>query len=184
MRRLISRIVLGLFIYFTSVFVLGRSFDGVANFLAKIGAPDLRVALHQHPFGRGLLIGLLAGLVPLEFWLSVSGFFRADVPQFLKNLDLEQMKKWAIVFFSPFMIMALLEWAVDWHAMHSKQLTVLSESSSMPISTIFEGFFATNCRNVSDVRLDLWSDNFQFHCSLHMGIDLSDGCRILARTRD
>jgi hypothetical protein len=168
MRRLISRVVLCLFVYFISVFVLGRTFDAVANLLAKAGSPELWTVLHQHPFGRGILIGLLAGLMPLDFWLSVSGFFSADISEFLRKLELEQMKKWVVVLFSPFMVAVLGEWIIDWHKMHSKQLTVLSKSSSMPISTIFEGFFSTSCRNVSDVRLDMWGDNFQYQCSLHI----------------
>src|SRR5580658_6937584 len=138
MRRLISRVVLCLFVYFISVFVLGRTFDAVANLLAKAGSPELWTVLHQHPFGRGILIGLLAGLMPLDFWLSVSGFFSADISEFLRKLELEQMKKWVVVLFSPFMVAVLGEWIIDWHKMHSKQLTVLSKSSSMPISTIFE----------------------------------------------
>jgi hypothetical protein len=53
--------------------------------------------------------------------------------------------------------------------MHSKRVTVFQETSSVPpISTIFEGFFSTNCRNVSDVRLDLWGDNFLFRCTIHV----------------
>jgi hypothetical protein len=114
------------------------------------------------------MFGLFAGFIPLEVWLSVSGFFSADIPEFLKKLDLERMKIWVAAFFSPIMIVALLGWISDWHAMHSKRATVLQESSSAPISTIFQGFFSTNCKNVSDVRLDLWSDNFSFHCATHI----------------
>ena len=126
------------------------------------------MVLRQHPFSSGVLIGLVSGLIPLDFWLSVSGFFRADILEFLKKLDLEEMKKWVFVIFSPFMIMTVLDWVIDWHAMHSRQLTVLSNSSSMPISTMFDGFFSTNCRNVSDVRLDIWTNNFDYQCSVHI----------------
>jgi hypothetical protein len=66
------------------------------------------------------------------------------------------------------MALALLQWVIDWNAMHSKGVTVLQESSSMPISAIFEGFFSTNCRNVSDVRVDLWTDNFRYQCAIHV----------------
>jgi hypothetical protein len=133
------------------------------------GSPELWVALHQHPFGRGFLQGLLAGLIPLEVWLSISGFFSADIPEFLKKMDLERMKIWVVAIFSPIMVMVLFTWLMDWYATHSKRVTVLQESSSLPpISTLFEGFFSTNCRNVSDIRLDLWGDNFLFHCAIHI----------------
>jgi hypothetical protein len=132
------------------------------------GSPELWLAIHQHPFGRGFLQGLLAGLIPLEVWLSISGFFSADIPEFLKKLDLERMKIWVAAIYSPILILALLDWLVDWYAIYSKRVTVLSEGSSLPISTIFDGFFSTNCRNVSDSRLDLWSDNFLFHCTIHI----------------
>ncbi len=78
------------------------------------------------------------------------------------------MKIWVAAIYSPIMIMVLLTWLIDWYAMHSKRVTVLQDSSSVPIPTIFEGFFSTNCKNVSDSRLDLWSDNFLFHCTIHI----------------
>jgi len=168
MQRLFLRVVLCVFVYINSVWIVGRTANALAYLLSKIDSSSLWGVLHQHPFGRGILVGLLAGLIPLEFWLSVSGFFSADVPEFLKKLDLERMKIWVVAFFSPIIIMALLSWLIDWYAMHSKRVTVLQGSSSVPISTIFEGFFSTNCRNVSDVRLDLWSDNFLFHCTIHI----------------
>jgi hypothetical protein len=136
--------------------------------LSKAGSPELWDVLHQHPFGRGIVTGLLAGLIPLEFWLSVSGFFSAEIPEFLKRLDLERMKVWIAAIYSPIMILALLTWLIDWYAIYSKRVTVLAGGSSVPISTIFDGFFSTNCRNVSDSRLDLWSDNFLFHCTIHI----------------
>jgi hypothetical protein len=168
MQRLFLRVVLGVFVYTTSVWILGRTADACAYLLSKVGSSELWAVLHQHPFGRGILLGLLAGLIPLELWLSVSGFFSANIPEFLKRLDLERMKIWVVALLSPIMIVALTSWVIDWYEMHSKRMTVLQESSSMPISAIFEGFFSTNCRNVSDVRLDMWSDNFLIQCSIHI----------------
>jgi hypothetical protein len=168
MQRLFLRVVLCVFVCVNCCWIVGRSANALAYLLSKIGSSELWAVLHQYPFGRGILVGLLAGLIPLEFWLSVSGFFSKDIPEFLKKLDLERMKIWIAVIFSPIFIMALLSWIVDWYTMHSKHVTVLAESSSMPISTIFQGFFSTNCGNVSDVRLDLWSDNFVFHCTEHI----------------
>jgi len=110
----------------------------------------------------------LAGLIPLEVWLSVSGFFSVNIPEFLRKLDLERMKVWIVALYSPIMILALLNWLIDWYAIYSKRVTVLAEGSPVPISTIFDGFFSTNCRNVSDSRLDLWSDNFLLHCTIHV----------------
>ena len=168
MKRLFLRVIVCVFVYTTSVWVLGRTASALAYLLSKAGSPELWEVLHQHPFGRGIVTGLLAGLIPLEVWLSVSGFFSAEIPEFLKKLDLERMKVWIVALYSPIMIMVLLTWLIDWYAVHSKRVTVLQESSSVPISTIFEGFFSTNCRNVSDSRLDLWSDNFLFHCTIHI----------------
>jgi hypothetical protein len=168
MKRLFLRVIVCVFVYNTSVWALGRTASALAYLLAKAGSPELWEVLHQYPFGRAILTGLLAGFIPLEVWLSVSGFFNADIPQFLKKLDLERMKIWIIAIYSPIMILALLNWLIDWNAMHSRGVTVLHESSSVPISEIFEGFFSTNCRNVSDARLNLWSDNFLFHCTIHI----------------
>lgn len=168
MRRLFLRVIVCVFIYTTSVWALGRTAVALAYLLSIAGSPELWVALHQHPFGRGFLQGLLAGLIPLEVWLSVSGFFSADIPEFLRKLDLERMKVWIAAIYSPIMILALLTWLIDWYAIYSKRVTVLAESSSVSISTIFEGFFSTNCRNVSDTRLDMWSDNFLLHCTIHI----------------
>jgi hypothetical protein len=169
MQRLFLRVVLCVFIYTTSVWILGRTADALAYLLSKVGSPELWVALHQYPFGRAIVTGFLAGLIPLEVWLSVSGFFSADIPEFLKKLDLEPMKTWVVAIYSPILIMALFSWLIDWYTMHSQGVTVLQEGSSVPpISTIFEGFFSTSCRDVSDSRLSLWSDNFLFHCTIHI----------------
>lgn len=170
MRRLVLRSSLCVLIYLPSVWIVGRVTNAVAYLTARSGESGIWEAVHQHPFGRSIVVGFLAGLIPLQLWLSVSGYLRAEIPDFLNRLELEQMKRWVVALFSPLIVLEFLTWIIDWSATHSKRVTVLAESSSMPLSTMFEGFFSTECRNVSDIRLDLWSDNFIYHCMAHISV--------------
>ncbi|MGH9600659.1 MAG: hypothetical protein ACRD27_12405 [Terracidiphilus sp.] len=165
---MIVRIVLCLVVYFISQEIMWRMLDFAGYVTAKSGAPGLLQALRLHPFERSAAVGLLAGFIPLNFWISIFGYFKADIPRWLRSLELDRMKYWVVVLISPMWGVALTQWVIDWNAMHSKHLTVLSGSSSAPISAIFEGFFSTNCTNVSDIRLDLWGNDFQYKCALHL----------------
>jgi hypothetical protein len=167
MRHLVIRIVFALLIFNTSAWLIRRMANVVAYFLAKGGTPDLWNLLRDHPFGTSIAIGVLAGLIPLEIWLAISGLVRAEVPELLRKLDLDQMKRWTVVLYSPVFAMTLFSWVHDWFAMRSKFQSVLQANSPMPISRMFEGFFASNCRDVYDNRLNLWTDNFAFQCTLH-----------------
>jgi hypothetical protein len=167
-RRLVVRTVLALFIFTTSAWLVGRAVYAIEYFLAWLGAADLWRVLHAHPLARSIGVGFAAGLIPLQLWLSVSGFIRADVPESLRKLELEKMKSWMFVLYSPILMASLFLWAHDWIAMHARSVTVLQDSSAAPVWRLFEGFFSTNCRNVDDIRLDLWTDNFALQCSTHV----------------
>jgi hypothetical protein len=47
-------------------------------------------------------------------------------------------------------------------------MTILQDSTAMPVWRMFDGFFSESCRNVSDNRLDLWNDNFRMQCNVHV----------------
>jgi hypothetical protein len=168
MQRLIVRVLLSLLIYNTSAWLVGRTARVVAYLLGDWGAPDAWKVFQGFLFTRSIAIGILAGLVPLQLWLTVSGLVRAEVPEFLKKLELEQMKPWIVVMYSPILALTLWVWLIDWSAMRSRGLGVLQTSSSVPIWQMFDGFFESNCQNVIDNRLSLWTDNFAYQCSIHV----------------
>ena len=168
MWRLTLRIVLCFLVYIVSLWIIGEAANAVAYLMEKGGSPELWRILHQHPFGRSIAVGFVAGLIPLRFLFSVSGFFRSDIPEFFRRLDLEKMKQWIVLLVSPVAVADLTQWISNWFAMHSKTVTALQEGSSMHLSQIFDGFFSDNCRNISDIRIDLWSDNFAYQCMLHV----------------
>jgi hypothetical protein len=168
MRRLIFRVVFGLLVYFTSVWTIGRVVSGLAYVTSISGAPGLWQILHQHPYGRSIAVGLVAGSIPFQLWLSVSGHFSSNLPEFFRKLELDSMKRWVVLLISPIMVLALVHWIVSWSDMHSRQVTVLSGDSSMPYWSIFDGFFSTECRNASDARLDVWGENFMYQCLVHV----------------
>jgi hypothetical protein len=167
-RRLVIRTVFALFICSSSVWLVGKAIYAAEYFLARLGTPDLWRVLHAHPFTKSIGAGILAGLIPLQVWLTLSGFIRAEVPGFLRKLDLEGMKPWMVLIYSPFLGIAIFEWCMDWAALHARTITVLRDSSTRPVWQMFEGFFSTNCQDASDIRLDLWTDNFTLQCSVHI----------------
>jgi hypothetical protein len=179
MSRFVLKIVLSFVIYSVTVFVARSLLNGAAFLLTKGGSPELWMFLHQHLLGKSIAIGFLAGLIPLEFLLSISGFFKSKVSNHLSRLDLEKMKRWIVVLASPVAIVALGEWIRDWFTLRSKLTTVLTEGPSVPISRMFEGFCSASCRNVSDIRLELWGDNFAYRCMVHT-LELSIICSTAA----
>jgi hypothetical protein len=168
MRKIALKLVLSILVYSVSVTTVRGLANAIAYLMAKGGSADLWRILHEHPLGRSICLGFLAGLIPLQSLLAASGFFRQDIPDFLKKLDLEGMKRYVVILASPAAVVALWQWVSDWLAMHSKHVTVFQESSTINLSRMFEGFFSENCRNVSDLRLDLWSDNFPMQCVVHV----------------
>jgi hypothetical protein len=179
MLRLILRIVLSFVIYNITLFVTRSLVNAAAFLLVKGGSPELWIFLHQHLLGKSIAIGFLAGLIPIEFLFSVSGFFRSNFSQYLRGLDLEKMKRWIIVLTSPVAIVALGMWISDWFTLRSNLTSVLTEGPSLPISRMFEGFFSASCGNVSDIRLELWGDNFAYRCMVH-ALELSIICSAAA----
>lgn len=168
MQRLIVRVISSLLVYNTSVWLVGKISNAVADLLAKAGTPELWDFFHVHPFAKSIGIGIIAGLIPLELWLNISGLIRVEVPEFLRKLELDRMKPWIVLLYSPVLVMAIAGWVIDWFAMHSRTLSVLQNSSSISIWGMFDGFFSTSCRNVFDNRLDLWTDNFALQCAMHV----------------
>lgn len=167
-RHLVVRTVLALFIYNTSAWLVGKVAYGIEYLLAWLGDASLWNVLHAHPFAKSVGVGIAAGFIPFQLWLTLSGFIRAEVPEFLEKLNLERMKSWMVVLYSPILAISVLGWVDDWIAMRARTMTVLQDSSTMPVWRMFDGFFSTNCRNVSDYRLDLWTDNFAFQCTMHV----------------
>jgi hypothetical protein len=168
MRRRAIQIALSLFIYFSTVWIAGRCIDGLAYLTARLGASGLYGAVHQYPFHRALFVGLIAGLIPLQVLAAASGFLKGELPESLKKLELEGMKRWVVVLVSPILLMELMRWLTDWEEMRTRTASVLPGSTSAPNYRAFEGFLTTNCLNVIDVRLDIWPDNFWYRCTIHV----------------
>jgi len=168
MWRFILKIVLSFVIYNVTVSIINGVANGVALILTKAGSPDLWRILHEHLFWKWIAIGFTAGLIPLQFLFSVSGFFRSSFPEFLGGLGLEKMKRWIVVLASPVALSALMQWISDWFTMRSKSATVLTGGPSADISKMFEGFLSVSCGNVADIRLELWGDNLPYQCAVHV----------------
>jgi hypothetical protein len=166
--RLVLRIVLSFVVYSITMQITGAVANTLAQLFAKGGAPDLWRILHRHAFGRSVVIGFLAGLIPLEFLISASGYFRSTLPDFFRRLDLENAKKWIVVLVSPVALIALAHWISDWFAMSSKTASVLKGGSPLHFSQLFDGFFSDNCKYVTDMRIGLWGDDFGYQCMVHV----------------
>jgi hypothetical protein len=166
--RLTVRALFAVFIFNSSAWLVGRTVYVAEYLLAEVGAPEWWRILHAHPFGRSIAVGILAALIPLQLWLTLSGFIRASVPEFLEKLQLDRMKPWVVVLYSPIFAVALVGWIVAWFAMRARTMTILQDSTAMPVWRMFDGFFSESCRNVSDNRLDLWNDNFRMQCNVHV----------------
>jgi len=74
MWRFILKIVLSFVIYNVTVSIINSVANGMALLLVKVGSADLWRIQHQHLSGKWIAIGFLAGLIPLEFLFSVSGW--------------------------------------------------------------------------------------------------------------
>ena len=167
MWRGILQVAISFVIYLLSVWIVSSTADTLANLMAKIGSPELWVFLRQHFLGQSIAVGFLAGLIPLRLFLSVSGYFRPDVPEFFKKLDLEEMKRWIVVLVSPIAFLVLAQWMHDWSAMRSRTASV-QDGLSMHFSEMVEAFFSGNCKDPSDIRIDLWVDSFSYQCMVHV----------------
>jgi hypothetical protein len=166
MPRWIPRFLLCIFFYSISIYVIGRLADVLAFLFAKSGSPDLWQMLHEHIFVRALLVGLLAGLVPLQTWIAATGVFNPKHVIFLKRLNPDRLKPWVFVFLSPVIVFALLRWAMQWYENSSRNSSVLQATSPYRFSEFFNGFFSTDCSIVSESNM-FWRDGYGFSCLVH-----------------
>src|ERR1035437_2773781 len=104
MPRWIPRFLICIFFYSISIYVVGRLADVLAYLLAKSGSTDLWQMLHEHIFARALLVGLLAGLVPLQTWIAAVGVFNPKHKILLKRLNPDRLKPWVFVYLSPVIV--------------------------------------------------------------------------------
>jgi hypothetical protein len=166
MPRWIPRFLLCIFFYSISIFAVGRLAEVLAYLLAKSGSPDLWQMLHEHIFVRALLVGLLAGLVPLQAWIAAMGVFNPKHEILLKRLNPDRLKSWVFVFFSPVIVIALLRWAFQWYENRSQYSSVLQTTSPYRFSEFFNGFFSTDCSNAAESAV-FWRDQYGLSCMVH-----------------
>lgn len=166
MPRWIPRFLLCIFFYSISIFAVGRLAEVLAYLLAKSGSLDLWQMLHEHIFVRALLVGLLAGLVPLQAWIAAIGVFNPTHEILLKRLNPDRLKSWVFVFLSPVIVIALLRWAFQWYENRSQYSSVLQTTSPYRFSEFFNGFFSTDCSNAAESAV-FWRDQYGLSCMVH-----------------
>jgi hypothetical protein len=168
MPRWFPRFFLCIFFYFTSVWVVGRLASAAAYMFVKGHSLVLWQLQHEHPFGNALVVGFLAGMVPLETWLAASGLIDRRITVFLRRLRPDRLKPWICVFLSPLILLAVLSWTIDWFDMNSRHSSVLQTTAPYPMSVFFEGFLSSNCSDLADWRGDMWGDRYVFRCTTHV----------------
>ena len=166
MPRWIPRFLICIFFYSISIYVVGRLADVLAYLLAKSGSTDLWQMLHEHIFARALLVGLLAGLVPLQTWIAAVGVFNPKHKILLKRLNPDRLKPWVFVYLSPVIVIALLRWAFQWYENRSQYSSVLQTTSPYRFSEFFNGFFSTDCSNAAESAV-FWRDQYGLSCMVH-----------------
>jgi hypothetical protein len=166
MPRWIPRFLLCIFFYSISIYVVGRLTDVLAYILTKSGSPYLWQMLHEHIFIRALLVGLLAGLIPLQTWMAATGVFNPKHIILLKRLNPDRLKPWVFVFLSPVIIIALSRWTIQWLENRRLSSSVLQTDSAYPFSEFFNGFFSTDCSIASESNI-FWRDEYGFSCMMH-----------------
>jgi hypothetical protein len=166
MPRWIPRIFLCLFFYTTSVWAVGRIAAGVAYLFARGGSLDLWQFLHGHPFARALVVGLLAGIIPLQAWLAASGLMDRKIQAYLWRLKLDRLKPWIVVFCSPILLLALFVWIIRWFENRSLHSSVLFAASPYPFSDFLGGFMSTDCSDAGNWGAMFWGDSIS--CMIHV----------------
>jgi hypothetical protein len=167
MPRWIPQFLICIFLYSISVYVVGRLAEVLAYFLAKSGSVALWQLLHEHPFVRSFLVGLIAGLVPFRTWIAASGVFNPRFARTLKRLNPDLLKPWVFLYLSPVFVMALLRWTMQWHENRRLSTSVLQTISAYPLSEFFKGFLATNCSSGGESAF-FWRDEYGLGCMKHM----------------
>ena len=164
----LPRAVICVFIYFLLVRLINGLITALAFITTKAGSSDFSVALHRHPFARALVVGVIAGLVPMRFWLAVSGVFNSNIENYLRNLKTESMKPWIWAFFSPVFVLDLLGWVGIWFEMNGRSTTVLQITSSYRLSDLVSGYFSTDCSGAGYWPLESWEMKTSFRCIFHV----------------
>ncbi len=129
---------------------------------------DLWLFLQGHPFERALAVGLLAGMAPLQIWLSASGLMNRKIRLYLLRLKLDRLKPWIAVFYSPILLLALVHWTVQWFENRSRFASVLLTDSPYPFSDFFRGFLTTDCSRGGSWAAMFWGDNYGLGCMIHV----------------
>jgi hypothetical protein len=156
-----------MFFYGTSIWVVGGIANGLSTLMAKIGSPELWKMLHEHLFVRALMVGLIAGLVPLRIWIAAAGIFNRKFERGLKRINPDLLKPWVFMFLSPVIVIAFLRWTFQWFENGSQYSSVLQTTSPYQLSEFFKGFFSTNCSNASESNV-FWRDGYGLSCMVHV----------------
>lgn len=155
MRRIFS-IFLCLLQYWITVLVTSQLIRAVAHLLLKAGALEPWIWFNSHPILRGLLVGILAGLMPIGTILGALGRFRRFDVDFLENLDTEKPKRWFWLIFSPLLFVDL----IHWRNLQIHNSSVFAEGSPYSIRSLVNYFLSTtDCGHVMD-----WSSAMEFEC--------------------
>ncbi|MGA2672448.1 MAG: hypothetical protein ABSE99_04395 [Terracidiphilus sp.] len=166
MPRWFLRFLLFMFFYCLSIEAVGRTANGLAYLLARAGSPDLWQILHVHIFGRAIVVGLLAGLVLLWTWIAATGLMDSKYARYLRRLNPDRLKPWAFVFLSPFILVALLNWTLQWLENRDRYASVLQSASLYPVSQFFRGFLSTDCSYAGNV--EFWGEGYGISCVVHV----------------
>lgn len=162
------KIVVCLFIYFLSVRIIGGLFSGTAFLSAKSGSLEFGNALDQHPYVRALSIGVLAGLVPMRIWLAISGVFKRNIENYLRELKTESLHAWLWAFFCPLFLLDFLGWILNWVDMSARNASVLQTSSSYHLSDLVRGYFSTDCSWTGLWPMEPSETKTSFRCMMHI----------------
>jgi hypothetical protein len=167
MQRLIVRIFMSLLFYNTSVWIVGRLADALGYLFVKGGSSDLWQLFHQHPFGRAILVGFLAGWVPLETWLAASGLMNRRIKLHLRRLKLNRLKQWIVVIYSPVLLFVFGGWTIQWFENRGQYSSVLQTASGYPASEFFRGFLSIDCAKAGGIGESFWGGN-ALSCMIHV----------------
>lgn len=166
MPRWFPRFLLYVLFYCVSIEVVGRTANGFAYLLAKIGSPELWQALHLHLFVRALVVGLLAGLVPLQTWIATTGILNPRDVRVIRRLNPDRLKPWTCLFLSPVFLLAVGNWVLQWFDNSSGYASVFRTTSPYRLSELFKGFLSTDCSSTGGSAM-FWGDAYALRCQVH-----------------
>jgi hypothetical protein len=166
----VPKVVVCCFIYFLSVRVIGDLVNGLAFLSAKSGSVELWQTIHQHSFARSILVGLIAGSIPMNVWLAISGSINSKFEDSLHRLRTEKLKPWLWVVFRPFILVAPLQWTSIWYEANHRNASVLSPTSRIHLSEFVRGFLTTDCSANGGWPMEPWETATSFRCRLNIQI--------------